>query len=709
MPQALLHTPIDELTQARPALKKGLKKLCINQVCDLLFYFPYKYLDFTRFSLIKDVAAGATVTVRGTIKSIASRYSFRGRMSLCEAIISDTTGSLKVVWFNQPYLAKTLKPGEEVLLAGPVTSYKTLQLQNPIYEKVSAEAIHTNRIVPVYHITAGLFNRSLRALIKELLPLCDTVDDLIPSYIRQKYGLLNLAQALKTVHFPESGETLGKARFRLAFEEIFIQLLAVARHKQRLAKLPAPKISADINLIKNFLPTLPFQLTLSQKKALWQIVQDMENKHPMNRLLQGEVGSGKTLVALIAAIEAAGAGYQVAVLAPTEILAKQHFETFRRFLLPYLSPTANATHYNTGVYYSKTKLSAKLSLGLFTNHFQILDNAHVSRPSLKKALAQGQIKIIIGTHALLENLKMARLGLVVIDEQHRFGVDQRGQLLKTENQKNALVPHLLSMTATPIPRTLALSVYGDLEISSLTELPKGRKRVVTKIVEENNRGQAYNFIKKQLQSKRQAFIITPLVEESQTLDVKSVKREFARLSREIFKGFRLGLLYGGLGGAAKEKVMENFSKGELDILVATSVVEIGIDIANATVMVIEGAERFGLAQLHQFRGRVGRGEHQSYCLLFPSVSNEKIRQRLQALAEVHDGFKLAELDLKHRGFGDLFGAEQSGFKFSQSLTLKTLQLAKEAAAELTQNDPDLSGHPELLAKTRPLLSQIHLE
>jgi ATP-dependent DNA helicase RecG len=686
-----LDTSIESLPGVGKSLSAGFRRLDIATVRDLLFHFPRRYLDLSVFSDIKTVQAGQTVTVRGFIKSIHARPSFRGRVSLCEAVVSDETGSIKIVWFNQPYLAKQLRPGNEIILSGKTEFYKTLQLQNPIYEKISGEGgepTHTGRIVPVYSLTEGLYNRTLQKLVKQHLGLADQLQDIIPGDILRKYGLPRLPMAIRQLHFPESMEDVERARQRIIFEEVFIQQLAVQTHKRLLLEIPAPPIPVDIELIKQFLATLPFELTMGQKKALWQIVQDMEKKRAMNRLLEGDVGSGKTLVALIAILNALHSGFQCVLLAPTEILARQHYETFRRDLQGH------------------PKVTGRINIALLTGQFREINGKEISKQHVLEAIKNGEVNILIGTHAVLqEAVRFRKLGLIVIDEQHRFGVEQRAMLLKKRT------PHLLSMSATPIPRTLALAVYGDLDISALTELPKGRQKIATKIVNEDGRRQAYDFIRNQIKQGRQAFIITPRVEESETSAVKSVKKEFERLSKEIFPEFKLGLLYGKLKGAEKDKVMEQFNQGKIDILATTSVIEIGIDVPNATVMLIEGAERFGLAQLHQLRGRVGRGAHQSRCFLFLTDETSESIDRLEEFARSNDGFHLAEMDLKQRGFGSLFGTEQTGFDFRypQFLTIKVLKMAREAAEQLIKNQPDLGGFPELKKQVEPLIEKIHLE
>ncbi len=689
-----LDSPVTDLTGVGTAQAKNLNKLGIKAVSDLLFYFPYKHLDFSKFSAIKDVRAEQTITIRGVIKSIATRFSFRSRTSLCEAIISDDTGSLKVVWFNQPYVKNYLNSGDEVLLSGKAAFYKHLQLANPIYEKVSDDTTHTGRIVPVYHLTENVYNKTIRTLIKKQLPLADTIVDDIPELIRATFSLLSLPEAVRQIHFPDSDEALEQAKLRISFNDAFIQQLAVQKRRRELAQSQAPRIAPDVALVKKFLAALPFSLTAGQKQAAWQIMQDLEGPAPMNRLLEGDVGSGKTLVAILSMLATIKQNIQIALLAPTEILAKQHYDTIVALL-----------HNNTSF-----KTLNKKHIGLVTNTYRFIDGEQMDKKSLASHIATGKTHITVGTHALLYGQTFKSLGLIVIDEQHRFGVQQRAALLK-QQEKATQVPHLLSMTATPIPRTLALALYDDLQTSVLKQVPSGRKPIITKVIPEDGREKVYQFIKQELKAGRQAFIIAPRVEETGASATKSVKAEHKRLSEKVFPQHRVGLLYGGMKGADKEKIMAEFNAAQLDILVATSVIEIGIDVPNATAMIIEGAQNFGLAQLHQLRGRVGRGQQQSYCFLFSDSSDEQTLSRLTFFASSTDGFALAEMDLKQRGFGDLFGQEQTGFsnRYSRFMTLKTLKLAKEAAKILLNKDPSLTRYPPLEYEVTKLITQIHFE
>ncbi len=679
-----LQTPVEQLPKIGTALTKALHRLGIATVEDLLFHFPHRYLDFRKTSLINEVVEGEVVTIRGTLKTIAARRSFRSRLNLCEGIISDTSGSIKVMWFNQAYLSKTLKPGDELLLSGTVDRYKTLQLVNPVYEKIGDDNIHTGRLVPVYRGAEIISNRTLRNLIHQALPLAEQLTDELSPEIQKQLSLISLAEAVKTLHFPEAMVQVNAARFRVAVDDILPQQLAVQLQQRAENSQDTFFIEPDVEYIKAFLGSLPFTLTDSQKRATWDILQSLSQSHSMNRLLLGDVGSGKTIVALLAAMQTAHLGFQAAILAPTEILAKQHYDNF----------------------YSLLK--DKNRIGLLTRNFCIADGATLKKPEFLDHLSKGDIDIVIGTHAVLqEKIQFSKLALVIIDEQHRFGVAQRSHLPTQGNKR----PHLLSMSATPIPRTLALSLYGNLDVSTLSQVPSGRKPILTKIVTEAERDKAYQFVREQIASDRQAFIITPRVEDTDKSEVRSVKAEYARLSEKIFPNLKLGLVHGKMKGADKDKIMNAFNDGDLNILVATSVIEIGIDVPNSTVMIIEGAERFGLAQLHQLRGRVGRGQHQSYCFLFTTDDLHKDSERLNLFSKSNDGFALAQIDLEQRGFGDLFGKQQTGFvfRYPRFITIAALTTARDAAQLLLKDDPELKSHPKLLAEAEANLSEIHAE
>ena len=618
----LLDDTIENLPKIQKPQIAALKKLGILTARDLLLHFPYRYLDFSQTRQIKDLKPGENVSLKVKIKSISSRFSFRGRMSLAEAIVSDETGSLKVVWFNQPYLAKSLMAGEEIFLAGQAEYYNfSLQMTNPIYEKLSDFPIHTSRLVPLYHLKQSLYPKTFRNFIAQVLPLGNDVADELPSSVVNNQSLMDIGQTIRQSHFPENNEKVAEAKKRLAFEEIFYNQLLAQKHKLELAKKKSYAIKFNQALVKNFVDSLPFKLTADQKKTAWEILQDIEKFTPMNRLLEGDVGSGKTLVALIAALQTVADDYQVALLAPTEILAEQHFQTAQKYLV---GKTCGRTFYQPTII-------------LLTNHYTKINGKDEPKPKLAALIKQSMPGLYIGTHALLQkNIKFKKLALVIIDEQHRFGVDQRAQLINTKGK----VPHLLSLSATPIPRTLQLAVYGELDISRIKNKPLGRKTIITKLVNDVNRPKAYEFIAKQIKTGRQVFVITPLIEESDKLGVKAAKTELETL-KKVFPNFNIGLMHGRLKGAEKEAVMKDFLENKIQILVSTSVVEVGVDVPNASTMIIEGAERFGLAQLHQFRGRVGRALHQSYCFLFTTRTTPSA-SRPPLLKEGGDAPELSE-------------------------------------------------------------------
>ena len=698
----LFDDKIETFSKLQKPQIAALKKLGLLSARDLLLYFPYRYLDFSQTRTISELKPGENVSLKVKIKSISSRFSFRSHMSLAEAVVSDETGSIKVVWFNQPYLAKSLMSGEEIFLAGAPDYYNSsLQLTNPIYEKVSDFPIHTSRLVPLYHLKQGLYLKTFRNLIAAVLPLAEEISDDLPEQVLKNQGLVNIEQTINHSHFPTSLEQLEQAKKRLAFEEIFYNQLAAQKHKIILAQKKALTVKFDQNLIKTFVQSLPFTLTDEQKKAAWDILKDLEKPRPMNRLLEGDVGSGKTAVALIAALQTVSSGLQAVLLAPTEILASQHYQTVHQMFCKH------PANFNT-------------RCALLTANISLLNNKIIKKDKLAALIKEGMPGLYIGTHALLQkNIKFKKLALVIIDEQHRFGVEQRAELINTKGK----VPHLLSLSATPIPRTLQLAFYGELDISQIKQKPVGRKAIVTKLVTDENRVKAYNFIEKQISAGRQAFVITPRIEESETADIKSAKKEQEILSK-IFPEFTVGLLHGKLKSAEKEASMKDFLANKIQVLVSTSVVEVGVDVQNASVMVIEGAERFGLAQLHQFRGRVGRAEHQSYCFLFTSLpspihgegqgerlktSNDNTVDRLQAFTKTQNGFELAELDLKQRGFGEMYGSQQSGinFKYFNPSYTSLIQPAREEAKKLLADDINLDNYPALKQQIKDKI--IHFE
>lgn len=695
-----------------PLYVKKFQKLGINTIKDLIFYFPRRYNDFTNLTPIAGLSAGQTATVQGKILKIKSISIFRRHINITEAVVEDDSGSIKAIWFNQPYLAKMMPEGTFVSLSGKVEHYKKgIQLSNPMYEKIdedqvlslqtgdnSAELTHTGRLVPVYSETAGLTSRYIRQLVKKFLPVALQLPDILPEQIIKRYNFLPFFQSLEQIHFPSDKESLAAARKRLAFEELFIIQIASLKQKKVWQKQSANVIHFDEKLIQRFVGGLPFKLTNDQRKAAWDILRDIERNYPMNRLLIGDVGSGKTVVALIAAIQAASRGFETAFMAPTEILVMQHFSTAVKML-------------------GKENLTIGLLTGSGAKAYSAGTGtiANISHRSMIGKINSGQIQILIGTHSLIQKeIKPKKLGLVIIDEQHRFGVRQRGQFL-SGNKKNAIdglfpenkggeaIPHILSMSATPIPRTLALAFYGTVDISTIHEMPLNRKKITTKVVSPSDRAKAYNFIKQQIKKGRQAFIVCPLVEGTDANMSRAAVKEYNRLREHEFKEFKLGLLHGRLKPDVKDTVIKDFAAGKTNILVATSVVEVGIDIPNASVMMIEGAEHFGLAELHQFRGRVGRGDAQSYCFLFTETAGINAVERLGAMEKISSGFDLAAQDLKHRGPGEFLGigAVQSGFpdlKVADLMDEKILRIAHSEAENLLADDFGLEKYPLLKKK-----------
>ncbi len=716
-------TLVENLSHVGVIYKKRLKRLGIKNVQDLLYHFPYRYEDFSNVKKIAEARAGEQCSLQGKILEIESSRTWKKKMSLTTALIGDESGALRIVWFNQPYLIKMIKQGDFLSLSGKILQGKDgIYLPNPSFEKMyqgeENSLTHTARIISVYPETENLSSRWLRYVIKSILSeIKNSVKDPLPEEIRKEYGFLGISKALQQIHFPDSLELAKKAKERFSFENLFFLELAVLRYRMRLSSLKAPQLSIRLEYIQKFTKSLPFKLTDSQKKTAWQILKDLEKPRPMNRLLQGDVGSGKTVVAAIAVLNAIKNGYQAVLMAPTEVLVKQHFNTIWKLLNNFKLDVGLLTGKEDKFFSKKLKT----------------DSIEISRKKLLEKAKDGKIDFLIGTHALIQGggkrspgVKFKNLALAVVDEQHRFGVEQRAKLLADDSSGT---PHLLSMTATPIPRTLALTVYGDLDLSLITELPKGRKKIITEIVLPEEREKTYRFVKKEVKKGRQVFVLCPRIELSQREDipeeeklqgwaeVKAVKQEYEKLSKEVFPEFNVGMMHGKLPFKEKERIMKDFSnpvskRRKIDILVSTSVIEVGIDVPNATVMMIEGADRFGLAQLHQFRGRVGRSEYQSYCFLFSDSPSRKTELRLKALVDCESGFKLAEKDLEIRGPGDFIGIRQSGIA---DLAMKSLgdvaliEKTRKAAKEIIEKDPGLKNHPDLKAKADAFQKRIHLE
>ncbi len=687
-----LTTDIADLPKVGKKISKKMNKLGIHNIMDLLFYYPSRYDDFSKITDIAKLKIGETATILGQINLIANKRAWKRRMYLTECLVNDTTESLKIIWFNQPFITKMLKQGDEVFFSGKIESTKYgLQMMNPSYEKEKKYQTHTARIVPIYPLTEKLTAKQIRYLIKSVLPLANNIKEWLPKDILEKYKLLSICQAIREVHFPTNLKTLAQARTRLKFNEHLLIQLKTEGVRQKLSYQKAPTTAFDEKLTKKFVTSLPFTLTNSQRKSAWEILQELDRKQPMNRLLQGDVGSGKTVVAALAMLNVVNNKYQCALMAPTEILANQHYKTIQSLFKKF-----------------------DIKIALLTRTKKILDNEETTQKNILEMITKHEVDIIIGTHSLIQQkVNFSKPGLVVVDEQHRFGVDQR-KLLKQKDttEKNIRTPHLLSMTATPIPRSLALTLYGDLDLSLITEMPKDRKKIITKIVSSNNRKKAYNFIADEIKKGRQIFVICPLIEESDKLGVKSATAEYKKLSKKIFPNFKVGLLHGRLKKDEKQKTMDDFVDNNTNILVATSVVEVGVDIPNATIMMIEGAERFGLAQLHQFRGRVGRYKHQSYCFLFTDSLSDKTSERLKALVNSNNGFEIAEKDLELRGAGEIYGLKQSGFPNLKIATLTDFLIIKQtqdAAKDILINDPKLIKLPILKEKLNYFSQTVHLE
>lgn len=648
--------------QARAAL---LEKLGLRTIEDVLFCYPRRYEDYAGLKTITQLEYGELVTVIGKVWDAGTRDTQGGR-KLFKAVLSDGTGFLELTWFNQPYLADRIKPNMLLKVTGKVGQYLGRPtMVAPEWEVVEREELKSSGLLPVYPLTEGLTQKVMRSIVEQALNVwAERVPETLPASLRERYQLWPLSVALRKIHFPDDYAQLNLARRRLGFEEALILQIGLLRQKMAWKAQAGQRIVFDPTQVTALIEALPYTLTGAQQRSLQEMLQDLASGQPMNRLLQGDVGSGKTVVAALLLALLAGAGYQGALMVPTEILAEQHYATLARLFAHFpQAPT----------------------LALLTG-----STPEREREAIYAGLADGSIAVVVGTHALIqERVTFARLALVVIDEQHRFGVEQRAAL-RAKGQN----PHVLVMTATPIPRSLELTLWGHVDVSVLDELPPGRQPVETRVLKPYERERAYQFIRSQVEKGRQAFIVYPLVEESEKLDARAAVEEFERLRREVFPKLRLGLLHGQMRSEEKEAVMGQMKRGELDILVATTVIEVGIDIPNATVMLIDGAERFGLAQLHQLRGRVGRGAERSYCLLLSEDPSEEATERLVALESTTDGFVLAQKDLEMRGPGEFLGTRQSGWPDLPILLVlgdtRVLHEAREAALALLEEDPDLT-------------------
>jgi ATP-dependent DNA helicase RecG len=665
------------------AVAKGLRQLGIKTVFDLVDYLPTRYEDYSEVSSIANLQPGA-VTIKATVKQATGRYVRRG-MHITEAVVSDETGSVRVTWFNQPYRAAALKTGQEYYVSGTYElSHQRFQIMNPSAELVKDFPLNTARIIPVYRQSKTIKTNQIRKLIAACVPTLRTLPETLPKWMLSEYSLVSRAEAVEAMHYPDTAEQLAAARRRLGFEEVLELSLASLLNKQESMRENALSIPFDAVLAKEFVAQLPFQLTNDQRRVVWQAYQDMEHRYPMNRLVEGDVGSGKTVVAAMTALMAIREGYQVAFMAPTELLARQHYATF-------ISLTHAIASFK----------QIELLVGSMTGK---------EKKEVYARIADGSAGIIIGTHALFqESVAMQRLGLIIVDEQHRFGVEQRKALMA----KAGHMPHVLSLTATPIPRSLALTLYGELDISILKEKPAGRLPIATKLVSPVNRNRLYEAIRGEIESGRQAFVVCPTIEskdEGQESTGAAAEDVYDELQKKQLKGLRIGLLHGKQKPADKEAVMQQFIERTLDVLVATTVIEVGVDVPNASIMVIESAERFGLAQLHQLRGRVGRGSEQSQCYMLLSDTKAP-GKRLRAIESSNDGFKLAELDLDIRGPGAIYGALQHGALDLRIVKLSDTVLiaeARAAAQTFIDQGEDLLQYVELYEKVTRLRAVTNL-
>lgn len=662
-----LNSPLTDVKGVGPQLAKKFASLGLRTAGELIDYLPRKYDDYSRLTPIAELKPGK-VTIQAAITAAKGRYVRRG-MHITEAIASDDTSSTRLIWFNQPYREGSIKKGENYFISGNYElSRQRFAIMNPTIELASDFPVSTARIVPIYRETKGLNSQQIRKVLAVLVPHMRKLPETLPAWLVQQQVLLSRQEALAALHFPDSSEQLERARHRFAFEEVFRLSLASLLNKQENAHEESVAITFKEQLAKEFVGHLPFKLTDAQRKVIWQVYLDLQKSQPMNRLVEGDVGSGKTVVATMAALMALQQGYQTVFMAPTELLARQHAETIYRLLKP---------------------LGLEKEVSLLVGSLTV-----AQKRKAHEAIRDGKARFIVGTQALIqEKVDMHKLALVVIDEQHRFGVEQR----KTLMSKAGHMPHVLSLTATPIPRSLALTLYGELDISVINTKPPGRKPIVTQIVSPNSKTPLYSKIKEELKAGRQMFVVCPLISESDMVGANSAEKVYAQMAKQDFKEFRVGLLHGKLKPADKNEIMEKFVRHELDILVSTTVIEVGVDVPNATIMLIEGPERFGLAQIHQLRGRVGRGEHQGYCYLLMSDSSAPSR-RLRALEASQDGFKLAELDLELRGPGAIYGTIQHGqldLRVAKLTDTELINQARTAAQSFIDKGENLLEYKEL--------------
>ncbi len=676
----MINSPVTDIRGVGGELAKKFAVLGIKSIGELVTFYPRRYDDYSHIQAINRIKPGV-VTINANIKQASGRYVRRG-MHITEAVASDATGSVRLVWFNQPYRAASLRHDQNYYISGEFSlSYQRLSIQNPSVELVSSMPLNTARIVPVYRETKGLKSIQIRKVVQSILTAIRALPETMPLWVIEDRGFMAYAKAVEAMHFPDSIENLTEAKQRLGFEEVFGLTLAALMNKAELLHEEALSITFDKELARKFVSHLPFTLTDAQRKVVWQIYRDLEKTMPMNRLVEGDVGSGKTVVAAMAAVMVIKQGFQVAMMAPTELLARQHAETIFNLLEPL-----------------KMEKYVSLLVGSLSA---------TQKRSAYKHIKDGNVRFVVGTHALIqEKVNMQKLGLVIVDEQHRFGVQQRKKL----QAKAGHMPHVLHMTATPIPRSLALTLYGELDIAIIDAKPANRRQIITKLCSPNSTKQLYERVDEQLEAGRQAFVVCPLITESTMVSAKSATAMYDELRLGAFKHRRVGLLHGKMKPYDKEAIMIQFIKHELDILVSTTVIEVGVDVPNATVMVIQNAERFGLAQIHQLRGRVGRSEHQGYTYLLLGDSKQPSK-RLRALEQTSDGFKLAELDLEIRGPGAIYGTLQHGaldLKVAKITDVALIRSARNTAQEFMDRNENLIQYKLLHQRINNLRSVTNL-